>query len=161
MTGTNSSFYLSMNSGAIGLLLVGIGVAAARAIWHLYLSPLARQRIPGPKRAAVSDFWHYWVQLRRRRTFAFHDAFEVSAFDGDHLTTALTGNVQRYGPVVRTGPNRVAFRNIDTVKILYSSHDFRKSNYSNVLTFGGFHNMFSTKYVDCVLFGLSYLIADD
>jgi len=68
-----------MNSGTLLALLVGFSVVA-KAIWELYLSPLARQRIPGPRLAAVSDFWHTWLQIRGRRTFTFHELFEVSAF---------------------------------------------------------------------------------
>ena len=60
-------------------LIVGLSVVA-RLLWNLYLSPLACQRIPGPKRAAVSDVWHYWLQVRRRRTLSFHDLFEVRGF---------------------------------------------------------------------------------
>ena len=66
-----------MNTTTVGILLAAIGTVA-RVIWYLYLSPLARQRIPGPKRAAVSNVWDYWVQVRRRRTSTFHDLFEVS-----------------------------------------------------------------------------------
>ena len=68
----------NMSSGTLCILLVGIGVAA-KVIWELYLSPIARQRIPGPKLAAVSDIWHTWVQIRGYRTFTFHELFEVSA----------------------------------------------------------------------------------
>jgi len=57
-------------------LTVGIAIAA-KVIWEIYLSPLARQRIPGPKRVAVSDLWNYWLQLRLRRTLGYHELFEV------------------------------------------------------------------------------------
>ena len=68
-----------MDVSTLVILIVGIGVLV-KAIWELYLSPLARQHIPGPKRAAVSNAWDYWVQIRKRRTLTFHDLFEVSTF---------------------------------------------------------------------------------
>ena len=68
-----------MDVSTLVILIVGIGVLF-KAIWELYLSPLARQRIPGPKRAAVSSVWSYWVLLRGRRAFAYHDVFQVSTF---------------------------------------------------------------------------------
>jgi len=66
-----------MNSSTLAILLAGIGVVA-KVLWTLYLSPLARQRIPGPKLAAVSDMWDYWMQFRGCRTFAVHDLFTVT-----------------------------------------------------------------------------------
>jgi len=68
-----------MNSSALGILVFGVGVVA-KVIWELYLSPVGRQHIPGPKWAAVSDIWDYWMQVRRRRGLAYHDLFEVSTF---------------------------------------------------------------------------------
>ena len=65
--------------------------------------------------------------------------------------------LQRYGPVVRLGPNRVAFRNIDVVKTIYTTHDFRKSSWWTVLTFGGSQNMVSTKYGGVAIFASSFL----
>jgi hypothetical protein len=49
----------------------------AKVIWELALSPLARQRIPGPKLAAVSNAWFEWVTLRFHRTASVHDLFDV------------------------------------------------------------------------------------
>lgn len=51
--------------------------------------------------------------------------------------------LQRYGPVVRVGPNRVAFRNVETMKTIYGTHRFRKSNWYSVFTVGGADHMFS------------------
>jgi len=73
----NSSLAMNISLSTLAILLVGIGVVA-KVLWTLYLSPLARQRIPGPKRAAVSDLWDYWMQFRGCRTFVVHDLFEVS-----------------------------------------------------------------------------------
>jgi len=152
----NDSSTVGMNSSTVGILIVGVGVAA-KVIWELYLSPLARQRIPGPKRAAVSEIWHTWVQIRGYRTFTFHELFEVSVFRSCR-DDIYSGVLQRYGPVVRLGPNRVAFRNIDVVKTIYTTHDFRKSSWWNILTFGGSQNMFSTQYGGPVHLNSSFLI---
>lgn len=67
-----------MDLNAVVPLIAGLG-ALAKVIWELYFSPLARQHIPGPKRAAVSDIWSYWQLLRRRRVMTFHSLFEVRA----------------------------------------------------------------------------------
>jgi len=61
------------------LVMLAIGVAVlAKVLWELCLSPLARQGIPGPKRAAVSDIWYRWLQVSGQCTFTFHSLFEVS-----------------------------------------------------------------------------------
>ena len=65
-----------MDASTLVTLFIGIALVA-KVAWELYLSPLARQRIPGPKRAAVSDIWQYWLQIRHRRTLGFHAIFEV------------------------------------------------------------------------------------
>ena len=61
---------------------------------------------------------------------------------------------QRYGPVVRVGPNRVAFRNIETVKTIYSTHMFRKSSFYGVFTVGGAENIFSTQCVSLIVLSI-------
>jgi len=141
---------MDMGVSALLMLVVGSSIAA-KVVWELYLSPLARQRIPGPKWAAISDFSHNWLQLRRCRVWAYHDLFEVHLFPASDtmmrrsLTRDASTTVQRYGPVVRIGPNRVIFRNMDVVKTIYSTHNFRKSNWYDVFTFGGSKNIFSTQ----------------
>ena len=64
------------------------------------------------------------------------------------MTVAVLAHIrlrQRYGPVVRVGPNRVIFRNIDTLKMIYSTHRFSKSSWYSVFTFGGGASMFATR----------------
>jgi len=78
---------------------------------------------------------------------AAYQLVEVSSLYYDDATTELTDGAQRYGPVVRVGANRVAFRNIDAVKTIYTTHRFRKSNWWNALTFGGEQNMLSARCV--------------
>ena len=132
------------------VLVAGIALVA-KVVWELYLSPLARQQIPGPKWAAVSDFWQYWWQFRKRRTLEFHAIFEVR--HGPYGCVDLSVHAfKRYGPVVRLGPNRVAVRDADAVKSVYTTHRFRKSSWYSMLEFGGVQNMASTRcsgILDC------------
>jgi len=67
-----------MDAKALLLLIFG-GAGVAKVLWNLYLSPLARQRLPGPKWAAVAEIWYYWSQLRQRRSLNIHGLFEVRA----------------------------------------------------------------------------------
>ena len=64
----------------------------------------------------------------------------------------LANPVKRHGSVVRAGPNRVIFPNIDTLKTIYNTHSFRKSSWYGALTFGGAHNMLSTAWMVHFLF---------
>jgi len=65
-----------MESKYLAILLLR-AILVSKVAWELYLSPVARQHIPGPRRAAISDLWQYWLQFRRRRTLTFHRLFEV------------------------------------------------------------------------------------
>ncbi|GLB34339.1 putative cytochrome P450 [Lyophyllum shimeji] len=81
----------------------------ARAFYNLFLSPLSA--IPGPWYAAVSDFWITTHVLRLQQCKIIHQLFE------------------KYGPVVRIGPNKVVFRDLTTMRNVYSVHKFDKSAY--------------------------------
>lgn len=108
------------------LLAIAVAAIGVKVVWELALSPLARQRIPGPKIAAVSNAWFEWVTLRFRRTASVHELFK------------------QYGPVVRVGSNRVVFNEASAVKELYRTHKFRKTPFYENFTFGGIQNSFST-----------------
>jgi hypothetical protein len=79
------------------------------AIYQLRLSPLSS--IPGPWYAAISDFWLFSHALRFQQCKTVHSLFA------------------RYGPVVRIGPNKVAFCDLSVTKNVYISHKFDKSDY--------------------------------
>jgi hypothetical protein len=86
------------------------------AIYQLRLSPLSP--IPGPWYAAVSDFWLFSHALRLQQCKAIHSLFA------------------QYGPVVRIGPNKVAFCDLSVTKNVYTAHKFDKSEYyKSLLTF--------------------------
>ncbi|EJD53380.1 cytochrome P450 [Auricularia subglabra TFB-10046 SS5] len=107
-------------------LAIAVAAIGVKVVWELGLSPLARQRVPGPKLAAVSNAWFEWVTLRFRRTASVHELFK------------------QYGPVVRVGSNRVVFNEAAVVKELYRTHKFRKTPFYENFTFGGVQNSFST-----------------
>ena len=79
------------------------------AIYQLRLSPLSS--IPGPWYAAISDFWLFSHAFRFQQCKTVHSLFA------------------RYGPVVRIGPNKVAFCDLSVTKNVYISHKFDKSDY--------------------------------
>ena len=80
-----------------------------RIIYQLYLSPL--KGIPGPWYAAISDFWATTHLLRMQQCKSVHALFDA------------------YGSVVRIGPNKVVFRDLDSMKNVYSVLKFDKSEY--------------------------------
>jgi hypothetical protein len=87
-----------------------------RIFYNLFLSPLSA--IPGPWYYAISDFWLTLHVLRLRQCKAIQELFEI------------------YGPVVRVGPNKVVFRDVSTMRNVYSVHKFDKSTfYKSLLTY--------------------------
>ncbi|KIM73902.1 hypothetical protein PILCRDRAFT_717573 [Piloderma croceum F 1598] len=95
---------------------------ALRAIYHLFLSPLSV--IPGPWYAAISNFWLMTHVVRLEQCKTVQDLFDT------------------YGPVVRVGPNKVAFRDLQSMKSVYSVHKFDKSSsYQSLLTNDNNHAM--------------------
>ena len=87
-----------------------------RIIYNLFLSPLSA--IPGPWYYAISDFWLTLHVLRLRQCKAIQELFEI------------------YGPVVRVGPTKVVFRDVSTMRNVYSFHKFDKSTfYKSLLTY--------------------------
>ena len=91
-----------------------------RTIYNLFLSPLSA--IPGPWYAAVSDFWITTHVLRLRQCKVIQELFDA------------------YGPVVRIGPNKVVFRDVSTMRNVYTIHKFDKSPYyKGLLTYVSFY----------------------
>lgn len=87
-----------------------------RIFYNLFLSPLSA--IPGPWYFATSDFWLTLHILRLRQCKEIQELFEI------------------YGPVVRVGPNKVVFRDVSTMRNVYSVHKFDKSSfYKSLLTY--------------------------
>jgi len=87
-----------------------------RIFYNLFLAPLSA--IPGPWYFAISDFWLTLHVLRLRQCKVIQELFEI------------------YGPVVRVGPNKVVFRDLSTMRNVYSVHKFDKSSfYKSLLTY--------------------------
>ncbi|RMJ10832.1 hypothetical protein CDV36_009537 [Fusarium kuroshium] len=83
---------------------------ASIAVYRLTFHPLAR--IPGPKLAAISNFWHAYNARNGRMA---------------HLGKTLHS---RYGPVVRVGPNEVWFDTKEAFQAIYSSGSgYEKSDF--------------------------------
>ncbi|TFK24714.1 cytochrome P450 11B1 [Coprinopsis marcescibilis] len=92
---------VALSSGVIYLLY--------RVLYNLFLSPLSA--IPGPWYAAVSDLWINYHVLRLRQCKIVQTLFDT------------------YGPVVRIGPNKVAFCDASSMRNVYSVYKFDKSTY--------------------------------
>ncbi|TFK47010.1 cytochrome P450 [Heliocybe sulcata] len=92
------------------------------AIYQLAFSPL--NAIPGPWYAAISDFWLTTHVVRLQQCKVVQQLFD------------------QYGPVVRVGPNKIVFRDITTMKSVYSVNKFDKSAYyKSLLTNNNDHAM--------------------
>ncbi|KIJ69700.1 hypothetical protein HYDPIDRAFT_77913 [Hydnomerulius pinastri MD-312] len=118
---TLSPSWISHN---LGLALVSFTIlyAVTRASYQLFFSPLSA--IPGPWYAAVSDFWITTHVLRLQQCKTNHRLFE------------------EYGPVVRVGPSKVIFKDITSMRSIYSVHKFDKSKfYKGLLTNENDHAM--------------------
>ena len=104
---------IPINSASI--LLAIISFLLGVAVYRLYFSPLAA--IPGPWYAAVSNLWLN-IQIARLE---------------QHRT--IQALFERYGPVVRIGPNKVAFCDATSARSVYSIQKFDKSDlYKSLLT---------------------------
>ena len=87
--------------------------ACASSVYQLYFSPLAA--VPGPWYAAISDFWLTTHVARLQQCMTVQALFE------------------RYGPVVRVGPNKVVFCDLTTMRAVYCVHKFDKSPFYKAL----------------------------
>ena len=82
-------------------------------VYNLFFSPLAA--IPGPWYAAISDFWLTTHVARLQQCMTVQALFE------------------RYGPVVRVGPNKVVFCDLTTMRSVYCVQKFDKSSFYKAL----------------------------
>jgi hypothetical protein len=110
------SFTWSLNTFLLVSFSAVILYVISRVIYHLTISPLSA--VPGPWYAAISDFWLTTHVLRLQQCKTVHALFE------------------KYGPVVRVGPNKIAFCDLASMRTVYSVHKFDKSEYyKSLLTF--------------------------
>ena len=85
----------------------------ATCVYQLCFSPLAT--IPGPWYAAISDFWLTTHVARLQQCMTVQALFE------------------RYGPIVRVGPGKVAFCDLSTMRTVYCVQKFDKSPFYKAL----------------------------
>ncbi|KAH7097795.1 cytochrome P450 [Auriculariales sp. MPI-PUGE-AT-0066] len=111
---------------AVGAVVVVTSAVVGQVLWNLKFSPLARQNIPGPWYTAISDFWYGWQGVRFRRVMAIDDLFK------------------EYGPVVRIGPNSVAFLDSQVIHEIYRTYAHNKGAFFENGTFGGKPNSIMT-----------------
>ncbi|KAI0074783.1 cytochrome P450 [Panus rudis PR-1116 ss-1] len=109
---------ITPSSVALAVFVFCLGVA----VYRLYFSPLAA--VPGPWYAAVSDLWISTQVLRLEQCRVVQSLFD------------------KYGPIVRIGPNKIAFCDVTTMRSVYSIHKFDKSTvYKSLLTNNNEHAM--------------------
>ncbi|KAI0089355.1 cytochrome P450 [Irpex rosettiformis] len=107
------------------------------ALYRLFFSPLAA--VPGPWYAAVSDLWIISHVVRMQQCRTVQSLFE------------------KYGPVVRIGPNKVAFCDATTMRSVYCVHKFDKSPYyKSLLTNNNDHAMTTLPHAEHVIRKKSY-----
>jgi hypothetical protein len=113
------------------LLLVAASAPFAyisiRVVYNLFWSPLSA--IPGPWYAAISDIWLTAHVLRLEQCKTIQHLFEI------------------YGPVVRVGPSKVVFRDVTSMRSVYSVHKFDKSPYYKSLLTFVVHHTFAIVYL--------------
>ncbi|CDO75198.1 hypothetical protein BN946_scf184794.g5 [Trametes cinnabarina] len=108
---------LPINMSASTLALTALSASflylCATFVYNLFFSPLSA--IPGPWYAAVSDFWLTTHVARLQQCMTVQALFE------------------RYGPVVRVGPNKVVFCDLGTTRTVYCINKFDKSPFYKAL----------------------------
>ncbi|KAJ3753507.1 cytochrome P450 [Lentinula raphanica] len=114
----------------LSILLLPLTFLVSKALHRLYFSPLSS--IPGPWYAAVSDLWILLHTLRCRKVRAIDDCFKT------------------YGPVVRIGPNTVAFLDPDrgqqTTRMVYSALKLDKGPIYNALS--GLYSLYRVAIIE-------------
>jgi len=116
---TSASTILSLIAAISIAGLVGL------VIERLFLSPLAK--IPGPKLAALTQWWMIYHEFNGDRTVTIHKLH------------------RKYGPVVRVAPNEVSFISPEGVKDIYGAGStFPKSHFYDLFQYYGERNMFTT-----------------
>ncbi|KAI9764940.1 MAG: hypothetical protein M1840_007965 [Geoglossum simile] len=112
----------------LGLLLVlWVFYHISRCIYNVYFHPL--RRFPGPKLMAATQF--------------ANAGYIISGTNCKHLYDLH----ERYGNVVRTGPNELSFRSVSAIKTIYggnprSEDAFHKNMIANMQESGESDNLF-------------------
>ncbi|GAA5887073.1 hypothetical protein JCM6882_009438 [Rhodosporidiobolus microsporus] len=112
------------DSHPITLALIAAAVyTVVRLTYNLALSPI--KHVPGPMAAASTEYWALSHNMRGNKYLRVHELF------------------QKYGPVVRTGPNTVTLRNYRYLQLVYMSKWDKITAYDGFRTNHGVPNSFS------------------
>jgi hypothetical protein len=98
--------YLALGAGAFALYLVSL------VVYRLYLSPLAR--FPGPKLAALSNWYEFYYDVVRQGEFTWH----------------IQKLHKQYGPIIRITPTELHIDDPDYYDVLYARGTGRRNKYS-------------------------------
>lgn len=99
-----------LKTSIVAIALAALGAFfAGHCLYQVYFSPLSR--LPGPWHTIVTNFWINTHVIRMQKSVAIQQLFD------------------RYGPVVRIGPGKVAFRDYNAMKDVYTTRKFDKSSY--------------------------------
>lgn len=101
--------FISPNVTFVSFLLLATFALLCLSFYRVFFSPLAA--IPGPWYAAISDFWLTTHVARLQQCTTVQSLFD------------------KYGPVVRIGPNKIAFCDFTTMRSVYCINKFEKSTY--------------------------------
>ncbi|KAI6909698.1 hypothetical protein KC318_g3642 [Hortaea werneckii] len=97
------------------------------AVYRLYLCPLAKSRISGPRIGALTKFYEAWYEIVQRGRFAFK-------LDDLH---------ERYGPIIRITPEEFHIKDSSFWDELFVKHP-KASRYSSTASrFGNDDSMFA------------------
>lgn len=103
-----------------GLLFLEV----SRRIYSIYFSPLSK--IPGPKLAAMTDLWLLYHLYQFQKCGTIEKCF------------------QQYGPILRIGPNKIAFNSTNEIKTVYGiGTKFVKSKWYKTWALMGYENVFT------------------
>ncbi|KAI7715746.1 hypothetical protein KC353_g5858, partial [Hortaea werneckii] len=97
------------------------------AVYRLYLCPLAKSKIPGPRLGALTKFYEAWYEIVQRGRFAFK-------IDDLH---------EHHGPIIRITPEEVHIKDSSFWDEIFVKHP-KASRYSSTASrFGNDDSMFA------------------
>jgi hypothetical protein len=105
---------LTIPTTLLYLLILYINYLVLLSIYRLYIHPLARAHIPGPRLAALS----YW----------YEHYYDVAPHSGQFLFHIRDVLHQRHGPIVRINPNEVSICDPEFYGSIYHSDPNRRTD---------------------------------
>ncbi|GAA5859922.1 hypothetical protein JCM8547_004388 [Rhodosporidiobolus lusitaniae] len=115
--------FATQSSPATLVVVAAALYVLSSVIYNLALSPI--KHVPGPLAAATTEYWALSHNMRGNKYLRVHELFE------------------KYGPVVRTGPNSVTLRNFRYLPLVYTQKWDKIAAYDGFRTNHGTPNSFS------------------